>query len=413
VGNEIIDKAIQTYGEFNKDKTVKVFVKKSVEGVAASVVLKEILGDRKFAISFVDFLDENVISRESYEDYIFVGVSATELEGKKIINLNSKECSCATLAYLFSKELNAGVEKFNHVAAIGAIECRSEESKKLIEDVAIENKIKSLTGIKLLAAYTKPIHKVLEESINPLVPGVSGQNGKGIEFLRRIGINAKHDNVWKILLHLTDQDISKIKEGLTNLLPVTVKISEIYGENYRLTTGEYEGPYDSVKVLRELVHANIKLGSSVEAMGLCSGVKGVSNRILDDYKLILFNALKWLNRNDNNVFRGSSYLVINMHNNLPIELLEDFTQMLKKSELCSKSDVFVVIGSYNNETSMVSVNCVPVKDKQIDCKNILGKIVTNGEIYDGYALVPTVEESRVVENCKRVLEEVELEEVMS
>ncbi|RLE83046.1 MAG: hypothetical protein DRJ52_01170, partial [Thermoprotei archaeon] len=132
--------------------------------------------------------------------------SAESVSSEKIHEVNpwnygingSTQVSTAGITYLLAKELDKDVgEKSVHLAVIGALGDRQDQGEKcdflglnkLILKDALERKIISREiNIRLFGIRRRPLHKCLEYTIEPYIPGLTGDERACIDFLKRISI---------------------------------------------------------------------------------------------------------------------------------------------------------------------------------------------------------------------------------
>ena len=74
-------------------------------------------------------------------------------------------------------------------------------NNEILETAVKHRKIKVEKGLRLFGVHTKPIHKVLEYSTDPYIPGISGNESGAIQFLHQIGIEPKNGNKWKKIFY--------------------------------------------------------------------------------------------------------------------------------------------------------------------------------------------------------------------
>ena len=60
----------------------------------------------------------------------------------------------------------------------------------------------------------RPVHKALEYSTNPFIPGISGEESASIQFLSSLGIELKKEGSWKTLADLTDEETKKLATAI-------------------------------------------------------------------------------------------------------------------------------------------------------------------------------------------------------
>lgn len=253
-----LEKAVDSFKTFDKHETIRVISHLDADGISACALLIKVLNreNRKYSITIVPQLSKERImefSREKYSYFIFTDLGSGQLselnrnlKGKKIIILDhhqvesseigdnfvhinphlqgidgSKEISGAGVTYLFAKALNSKNDDLAHLAIVGAIGDVQEDkkgflylNKEILNTAISKKKIEVKEGLRFFGMQTKPLHKVLEYSIDPYIPGVTGSESGAIQFLHQIGINPKNGEEWKKVVHLNMEDMKKLVTGI-------------------------------------------------------------------------------------------------------------------------------------------------------------------------------------------------------
>jgi len=199
----------------------------------------------------------------------------------------SKEVSSSTLAYLFLRNLEHTIVKLCGIALVGALGDRQDVGRRysliglnslVVEESKKYNIITEKIGLRLFGVSSRPIVKALEYTMDPFIPGLSGNESVCIKFLKEIGINPTEDGKYRPLSSLTPSETKKlatelVKYMLVNKIPVH-EAERIFGTRYFLTL---EPPNSSLKDLREfayMLNACGRLGYYGTAIMLCLGHRG-------------------------------------------------------------------------------------------------------------------------------------------
>jgi len=291
-----------TYDSFNKaleetvnkfklccDKPVRIISHFDSDGIsAASILIKALKRENiKFAVSIVRQLSKNILEElklENYNCYVFIDLGSGSLSliqrilknktnfvldhhkpeniKNDVIHVNphlfgidgTTEISGAGVVYLFTKKLNIKNKDMAHIALVGAIGDIQENKGffKLNNDIlkdAIEfDKIEVKQGLRMFGLQTKPLHRVLQYSIDPYIPDVTGSEEGALMFLDKIGIEAKKGNKWKKLIHLDEEDMKKLVTGvILKRLGSEKNPEDVLGPIYLLKDEELESPTKDAK----------------------------------------------------------------------------------------------------------------------------------------------------------------------
>ena len=270
-------KAADAFKQWDKGETVRVISHLDADGIASCSILIRMLNrdNRKYSISIVQQLKEETLQelgKEPYKHYIFSDLGSgqlnaiekflkgrnvlildhhkpeTEKESKDILQINpclhgiegSREISGAGVAYWFAKTLDMEMEKAAHIAIIGAIGDVQEQNgflhmnDEILKTAVKHRKIKVERGLRMFGLQGRPLHKVLEYSTDPYIPGVSGSESGSIQFLQQLGIDPKRGSGWKRMIDLSEDEKKKLVSGIVMKRLNEEKPEDILGNNYTL-----------------------------------------------------------------------------------------------------------------------------------------------------------------------------------
>ncbi|MEK6837287.1 MAG: DHH family phosphoesterase, partial [Nanoarchaeota archaeon] len=352
---QMLKDAAEEFSRINKSETIRIVSHLDADGLSsAAIIVKTLLREnRKYCLSIVHQLTEEValqLAAESYRYYVFTDLGTGQFDilkrhladcGKNLLILDhhhlqkefaaenvvhvnphlagiesSREISGAGVAYLFSKALNEKNTDLAHLAIIGAIGDMQEGkgfsslNKEILNDAKSANTLKIITGLRLFGVQTKPLHKVLEQSSEFPIPGVTGSESAAIQFLQQLGINPKNKNGngnsnsnsssgnggWRKLTDLNDEELVRLATGV-----VLQRIDEespeaIIGPVYILKQEVDGSPLRDAREFATVLNACGRLGKASVGIGACIGdqrCKEEALRILGEYKQQISGSLSW------------------------------------------------------------------------------------------------------------------------
>jgi RecJ-like exonuclease len=103
------------------------------------------------------------------------------------------------------------------LAIVGAVGDEQEFkglTQKILEEAETLGQLTIMKGIKLYGRNSRPIHKSLEYSFDPIIPGVSGSESQAIQFLSELGISVKGNDEWKKLKDLTIEEQQRLASAI-------------------------------------------------------------------------------------------------------------------------------------------------------------------------------------------------------
>ena len=454
--------------EIDKSETIRVVSHLDSDGIcAASILLKALnLEKRKYSLSIVQQLDEKTLSELAQENYsylFFTDIGSGQLDlinkhlsdktifildhhdpiaeaGANITHVNphlfgingSTELSGAGVVYLFAEKLNPQLEEFAHIALIGAIgdiqdeHGFSELNQRIISKAVEKGKLKVIKGLKLFGAQTKPLHKILEYSSSPSIPGVSGSESGAIQFLRQIGIEPKEGNQWRKLVNLTPREIEKLTDGIIMRLlesDTPVNPEEIIGEIYILREEEKESPLREAKEFSTMLNACGRMGKASIGIGACLGdpaSKQNAIRVLGDYKREIVKALEWYEQNkklSQSVIMDKGLLIINARNQIKPTIIGTLASIISKSNNLPERTFILSMAQSDDGNTKVSMRIAGSNNSDIDLNNIVSQITDKigigkggGHSHASGAVIPSDKEEEFISNARIVLSQLYMEE---
>jgi len=453
----------EKFKAIDKKETIRLISHLDADGIAAASIMIRLLNkdNRKYSISIVHHLTEPVIkalSKEAYKYFIFTDLGSGQIhlikellknktifildhhkpedaKAENIYHVNphhfqidgSYEIAGSGVVYLFACEVNNELKNLAHVAIIGAIGDIQEEQgfseiNKQILDIAVEvGKIKVIKGIRVFGAQTRPLHKVLEYSTNPYIPGVSGSESGAIQFLQHIGISPKNGNGWTKLVHLNDEELKRLATAIIMKRLNEEKPEDIIGNVYILPQEDKESPTRDAKEFSTLLNACGRLGKASLGIGACLGDKKIKERAIRsmvDYKRELVNALRWYeaNKESENVIKDDGYLIINARDNIMPTIVGTLASIISKSGNVKEGNFVMSMADLLDGSTKVSLRIASNKQKDVDLREIMKKIIdkvggeAGGHMHAAGAIIPNEKEEVFISAAKFILKNKAIEE---
>lgn len=455
---EAIEEAANKFKKWDKNKTIRIISHLDADGISAAAILIRLLNqeNRKYSISILPQLNREKLiefSKEKEEYFIFTDLGSGQLHDIKemlktkkilildhhdikstelidnIIHINphlfgidgSKEISGAGVVYLFASSIDKKNEELAYIAVIGAIGDVQEEKQGFlylnneILKIAVEKKkIKVEKGLRLFGIQTKPIHKVLEYSTDPYIPGVSGSESGAIQFLNQIGIHPKNGNDWKKIVQLDKEDMKKLVTGIIMNRLNEANPEDVLSNIYTLTEEEDGSPTRDAKEFATLLNACGRMNRASCGIGTCLGIKkdkAMAIQISSEYKKEIVNALRWYNENKDSlkIIKGKNYIILNAENNVLSTIIGTLASIISKSNGLAESTFIMSLARSNNGSTKISLRTTKTK-KEVDLKGIIKKIIektggeAGGHMQAAGAQIPTEIESEFIEEAQSMFD---------
>jgi len=454
-------KAADEFRKIDKKEIIRLISHLDADGIAAcSILIKALNNDnRRYSISIVQQLTEDVIndlSKEKYKYFVFCDLGSGQIscikerlkdknifildhhqtedaKAENIVHVNphlysidgSRNISGAGVVYLFASALDKKIEDMAHIAVIGAVGDVQENNgferlnDEILQTAIKKGKVKVIKGLRIFGAQTKPLHKVLEYSTDPYIPGVSGSESGAIQFLNQIGISPRNSSGWKKIVHLEKDELKKLVTGIIMKRMNENKPDDVLGNVYILTEEEKESPTRDAKEFSTLLNACGRMGKASLGIGVCLGDKKIKERavkILSEYKREIVNAIKWYEECKGELIKEDGYIIVNAKDDIMPTIIGTLGSIISKSNSIDEGTFVMTMARLLDGNTKVSLR---VKNRDIDLRDVLKEIAdeTGGE-YGGHmqaagAFIETEKENEFIEKAKLVLGRKSMEEIVS
>ena len=337
---EEIDKVSKIFKSLIKEKNVKIISHIDADGLtSASIIAKMLLRENiNFELRIVkQLVSDNAKDLDvSENDFLILTdlgsghlnllkniLEKTQVlildhhEPKRMSDLNlfhlnpllygEEEISSSMLCYLFAKSVDIKNAEMIHLAIVGAVGDALDEkwefaglARKILKEGEEIGKVTILKGLRLYGR-SRPVHKSLQYSFDPFIPGVSGSESAAVQFLSELGIEIRNDDEWKKLKDLTIEEQSKLASAIIieRLRVKHPEVTDIFGEIY-LLSGMPEELQDA-REFATLLNACGRLGYYDTAIRLCFSdltAMGDSEDVLNEYRRKISEGIEMIKSNN-------------------------------------------------------------------------------------------------------------------
>lgn len=456
-----IKECAKKFEELDKTKPIRLISHLDADGISAASIIVKALGrrERKYSISIIPQMDRKILdelSKEKYEYYFFTDLGsgmASEIcetlhdkrifvldhhemskteRGKtpceNIIHVNphlfgidgSKEISGAGVVYLFAKEI-ADVSDMAHIAVIGAIGDIQDQkgflrlNNEILKEALAKGKIKVNVGPRFFGAQTRPLHKVLEYSSDPYIPGVTGSESGAIQFLKQININPKRGLGWRKLVHLDKDEMQRLITGIIMKRLGEKSPDDVLGYIYTLPEEEKESPTRDAKEFSTLLNACGRLNRASLGIGVCLGDKKLKKKAissLSDYKKEIVKALDWYNTNkqSDGIIKTENFVIVNAKDNILPTMIGTIASILSKSGDVKDGTYILSLARAEDSTTKVSLRVAGRNSSEENDLRVLVQDmvkITGGEsgghMNAAGAIIPSNIEDKFIETAMEIL----------
>ena len=459
--------AVEKFNSIDRKECIRIISHYDTDGITACAILVQALMRKKrnFCISIVKQLTKDTIkslAKENYGHYIFTDLGATSLSlmeehlsskniiildhhmpekieaGNNITHLNShlfgvdggKDIAGSGVVYTFAKELDPGNKDLAYLAVVGAIgDCQERcgftgVNHNILKESVNYNQITVREGLRIFGAETRPLYKVLATSVDPYIPGITGNEENAISFLNELGISYKIGNDWRKPSSLTDEEMKRLAAGVIMKRAGEEDPEDVFGYTYIIKKQPKESPLRDAREFSTLLNSCGRMNKGSLGIGVCLGdVKATKKAIegQDKYKKELIRCLSWFreNRHSHFVIEEDGFIIINMEDNIMPSVTGTFASMLSKSKKFKSGKLIMTMAQTIENTTKISLRIAGMtRTSSLDLRSIIHQIITvvggesGGHQLAAGAIIKTDDEAKFLEVAKEILRKCAIEEVI-
>ena len=385
---------------------IRVITHIDADGLTAASILGKTLqrAEAVFRIRIVKQLNEEIVKELTSEDHsllIFLDLGSGSLDLldaklkdceliildhhkpmevtiPQLIHVNphhanydgTREISGAGVTYLTAKTIdktNIDLAPLAIVGALGDSQDKNDErgliglNEDIVDDAVNTGCIMVDKDLLLFGRETRPIHKALAYTTNPLIPGLSNAEDKCLGFLSNLDIELKHNDRWRAINDLTVEEkekiFSKIATYLSSKGSPDSDALRLIGKIYTLTHEDRFKPMRDGREYASFLNACGRmrkggLGIAV-AMGSRDETLDEALKILTNYKKMLYQYLDWVIQTPKVLRKMNNIYVINGSDKIDELIIGTIASILSSSYLKEKMPIIALTSA---ENGMVKVS---------------------------------------------------------
>ena len=252
----------------------------------------------------VIILDHHQPSGESPEGVLQVNPHLSGIDG-------ATEISGAGVAYLTARALSRENRDLAYLGVVGALADQQDKfenrslggvNELIVKDAVEAGTLKVETDLLLFGRETRPIHKALASTLEPFIPGVSGEEDKSLALLLSLGIKPKEKDRWRALRDLSKDEKRKLFSELASILAANTDQKDaamtLIGTVYTLCREE---PWTSLRDAREfasLLNATGRMEKPGLGIAICAGDRSAAlkeaEEVLQTYRKTILRYMRWI-----------------------------------------------------------------------------------------------------------------------
>lgn len=450
---EEVERVAKIFKSISKEKHVKIISHIDADGLCAASIMVKLIARQNinFELTVVKQLTSDEINKlkiggndilvltdlgSGQLDMLKKILDSTQVlvldhhEIKKISHMNlfhlnplvlhEEEIPASMIAYIFAKALDTENTDLIDLAIVGAVADEKDEkwefkglAKKILDESELIGKITVMKGLRLYGRMTRPIHKSLEFSFDPFIPGISGSESAAVQFLSDLGISIKENDEWRKLKDLTVEEQQKLASAiiLERMRSKHSDAEDIFGDNYTIS-----GRPEEIQDVREfgtLLNACGRLGRYDVAIRVCLGDLKALNEafdVLSQYRKTISEVISWVEKTKNAVLTTNSAVYIFGNNKIPDTMIGTIISILLNSNLINTNKP--IFGFAETADNKLKVSARVSKDlKVINLRDIISdtaKMVEGeggGHPFASGGLIPKEKREEFVELMEKRLGE--------
>jgi len=380
--------------------------------------IKKILGGSKVIIC-----DHHQPQGEPNENIVHINSVVTGIEDN---------ISGSGVTYILSRTLDPKNVDLSSLAIIGAIGDSQIDAigpdwglsglnKEILKDAESNKMLKISKGLRLWGRSTRPLHKALEYSMDPYIPGISGSESASIQFLQEIGIPVKkEDGSWRTISDLSEEEERKLATGI---IKERIRCEHenpeyIFGDVYELLDKEEE--FRDANEFATVLNACGKMHKGYLGISLCLNGENASEDVkkaVEKYRREIGRGVSWIQSNIENpdVVKERNGIYILAGPNISEHIISNVISIINHARILPEKPLFGFADAEDGVkvSSRASKSLV---EKGINLKEIMSSVAEKlggeggGHIGASGATVPKGKENEFIEMVENMLSESKQEE---
>jgi single-stranded-DNA-specific exonuclease len=220
----------------------------------------------------------------------------------------AREIAASGISYMFAKALDPVNTDLSCLALVGALGDQQDKGERknltglntlIEEDAAKAGLLDKHVGLIFYGYETRPLPKAIAYTTTPYIPGLSGNEGNCVAFLKQIGVELSKGEQIRALADLSEDETRTLFSALSSHMVSTgcdpSSVHDLIGTIY---TFRLEDPGTALRSGREyssLLNACGRMGKAGVGLSICLGDRGdamaEAQQTLDEYRRRIGSAL--------------------------------------------------------------------------------------------------------------------------
>jgi len=366
-----------------EDGFIHAFSHLDADGVAAAGIIGKTLSrlDARFRIRITQWIDEKIVGEilsdkpqliiltdfgsgyidllnDKLADFHIIVLDHHQIVGKEeahVTHVNphaygidgARDISGAGVSYLLAKAVDKRNVDLSPIAVVGALGDLQDKydqrmlgglNEKIVEDAKSAGLLTVEKDLIFFGRETRPIHRTLASTTSPFIPGISGEEDKSLAFLASLDIKPKHDDKWRALRDLSEEEKKKLCSALADYLlskGLRYEISNLIGHVYILNREEQWTPLRDAREFAVLLNATGRMDRPSLGVAICMGDRGAAleaaNKVLEEYRRTINKYLGWIVEKPERMKELDNIYVVNGENFINDKIIGAISSILSSS----------------------------------------------------------------------------------
>lgn len=239
-----------------------------------------------------------------------------DVEAPNVVHVNpmlhgidgARDIAASGISYLFAKAMNPKNVDLSSLALVGALGDQQDKGERrslaglntMIEEDAVgAGLLEKHVSLIFYGYETRPVARAIAYTTTPYIPGLTGNEGNCVAFLKQIGIPLERDGRSRALADLSEDEKRTLFSALSSHMVSTgcdpKSVHQLIGAVY---TFRLEDPGTALRSGREyasLLNACGRMGRAGVGLSICLGDRGEAmaeaQQTLDEYRRRIGSAL--------------------------------------------------------------------------------------------------------------------------
>ncbi|MCK4440266.1 DHH family phosphoesterase, partial [Candidatus Bathyarchaeota archaeon] len=212
---------------------------------------------------------------------------------------------------------------------------------------------------------TRPIHRTLASTTSPFIPGISGEEDKSLAFLVSLDIRPKHNDKWRALRDLSEEEKKRLCSALADYLlsrGLHYKVSNLIGHVYILNREEPWTPLRDAREFSVLLNATGRMNKPGLGVAVCMGDRGSAleeaNKVLGRYRRTIGKHLGWVMEKPERMEEMENIFVVNGEDYIEDKIVGAISSILSTSLPNPEKPLIMYANIREEETAKFSARTV-------------------------------------------------------